>query len=201
MQLEEIRNNEINLETKNISDEDKINHKVPENYPRYLTIESANIDKARIMELGVLNSDSADSQQLDAPKNIHDAGWYNCQINPLTERKCSQPKLPGDGNISRAAILDGHSCTNHTCIFDELANLKLGDKIIIERGNGSKLNYSVRKAQTVKLSEVDMSKMMHSVESSKEGLNLITCAGNWTTEDNQGLPTMDHRVMVFAVLD
>jgi LPXTG-site transpeptidase (sortase) family protein len=94
--------------------------------------------------------------------------------------------------------LDGHSCTGNNCIFDNLTGLKNGAKIIIERGDGEKITYIVKEVAVVRLADVDMNKMMRPIVPNQEGLNLITCAGNWTARDSQGVVTMDKRVMVFA---
>jgi LPXTG-site transpeptidase (sortase) family protein len=199
--LETIRNLQLGIETRPITEQEKADYQVAAEVPRYLTIEAANVKKARILPLGVLAADSAGQQQLDAPRNVFDVGWYDCQINPDSSKKCTQPARPGDGNTAVAAILDGHSCSNQSCVFNNLSNLKSGDKIMVELGNGQQLTYSVVLVEVVALDKVDMSKMLRPITADHEGLNLITCIGSWTAKDSRGLPTMDKRVMVYALRD
>jgi LPXTG-site transpeptidase (sortase) family protein len=196
--FEQLRNQQLDIETKPVSDQEQTDHQVAANHPRYLTIDAIGVKKARILALGVLKPSTDGTQQLDAPKNVYDVGWYDCRINPLADRRCATPALPGAGDTSTAAMLDGHSCTAQSCVFDDLSKLKPGDKITVELGNGNQINYAVREVSVVKLSDVDMAKMMKPIVAGKEGLNLITCIGNWTAQDTQGVPTMDKRVMVFA---
>ncbi len=198
--MEQIRNDQLNIKTRPVTDNDKDNYKVAPTYPRYLTIDSIGVKKARILALGVLKPDKDGAQQLDAPQNIYDVGWYNCQINPVAKNRCSKPTLPGGGDTKNAALIDGHSCTaSMDCVFNKLARLKSGDKIIVERGDGKKLNYTVQKVSVVDLKNVDMNKLMKPIAAGKEGLNLISCTGSWTAEDDQGIPTMNQRVTVYAI--
>ena len=195
IKLEQIRNESYGMDSKPV---DTDSYQVPANNPRYLSIPDLGVDRARVIALGVLAPDKDGSQQLDAPKNLNDVGWYNCQINPVVDKRCDKPALPGSGDTGTAAMIDGHSCSGHSCVFDNLAALKSDDKIIIELGSGTKVNYTVKEVDVVKLSDVDMTKMMRPIVPDQEGLNLITCAGSWTTTDSRGAPTMNKRVMVFA---
>jgi len=199
--LEQLRSEQLSLETKPVTEQDKDTYTVAPAYPRYLTIDAAGIKKARVMALGLLKPDSSGAQQIDAPKNIYDVGWWNCQINPVASKKCAQPILPGGGDTSSAAVIDGHSCTGQNCVFNNLPKLKAGDKIVVERGDGTTVNYTVREVDIVPLNQIDMNRLMKPLAAGREGLNLITCAGSWTAKDAQGVPTMDKRVMVFAIRD
>jgi LPXTG-site transpeptidase (sortase) family protein len=192
------RTQQLQLET---SQPDKDNYTVPAAYPRYLHIPEIDVDQARILGLGVLKPDKDGGQQLDSPKNIYDTGWYNCTINPVAANKCATPTLPGGGDTNQAAVIDGHTCDDgEKCVFNNLSKLKKGDTVTVERGDGSKLNYTVDLVEIKKLADVDMSKVMRPIESGTEGLNLITCIGQWTATDSHGVPTMDERVIVYTTL-
>ncbi|MCL2037960.1 class F sortase [Candidatus Saccharibacteria bacterium] len=198
IRLERIRNEQVGIDENAPDKSGSPDCKAAPDDPRFLTIEAIGINQACVVPIGVLSPDENGSQQLDAPKNYHDVGWYNCQINPVASNRCSQPTRPGDGDTAIAAVLDGHSCTGNNCIFDNVTKLKNGDQIVVERGDGKKIEYTVKEVSVVKLADVDMAKMMRPIVSGVEGLNLITCAGNWTARDSQGVVTMDKRVMVFA---
>ncbi len=196
--LEKIRDEQLGIDSNAPDNSGSSNCQAAPEDPRFLTIESAGVNQACIVPIGVLTPDDSGSQQLDAPKSYYDIGWYNCQMNPIAENRCASPTRPGDDNTATAAIMDGHSCTGSNCIFDRLTDVKNGDKIIVERGDGEKFTYAVKEVSVVKLADVDMAKMMRPIIHDQEGLNLITCAGNWTARDARGVVTMDQRVMVFA---
>jgi sortase (surface protein transpeptidase) len=99
--------------------------------------------------------------------------------------------------------MDGHNGgPNYGGIFEKLGNLKAGAKIIIERGDGQKITYEVRDNRQMTVDEINnadnkwgMSTMLNSIEAGKEGLNIITCVGQWL-QDSQ---TFNSRVMLRAV--
>jgi LPXTG-site transpeptidase (sortase) family protein len=201
-QLFEQQFNVLGISTEPISQEERDDYTVPAERPRYIYIPAVNVDKARVIALGVKDPSPNGQQQLDVPTNIDDVGWYDCEINPLADKRCDQPTLPGGGSTDTAALLTGHTCFSKTmsCVFDNISKLKDGDTITIERGDRQKINYTVKKVETVKLADVDMEKAMRPIESGKEGLTLITCAGTYRgTLDANGVPTADKRVLVYAV--
>jgi hypothetical protein len=150
--------------------------------PRYLTINRLGIVNARVVELGT----KGDDNQLEDPANIHDAGWY---------RESALPGAPFD--ITYAGLYDGHNTgINQRGVFYNLGKLVVGDTITIERGDGALFNYAVREVQTPLLEEVDMAKMQKSFDPTIEGLNLITCGGDWSVERQ----TYTHRVTVRATI-
>lgn len=192
---------ELEISTEPISDQERDEYTVPPERPRYLYIPAAGVGKTRLIALGVKSPGDDGNQQLDVPKNINDVGWYDCQINPLVDRRCAQTTLPGSGHYGVATLLTGHTCFSRTmrCVFDNLSKLERGDAITIERGDGEKLEYTVRSVEIVKLADVDMKKAVRSIELDKEGLTLITCAGKYRgTVDANGVPTADKRVLVYA---
>jgi LPXTG-site transpeptidase (sortase) family protein len=168
---------ELNISTTPISEEERDEYTVAPELPRYIYIPAAGVDKARMVALGVKSPGKDNQQQLDAPKNIDDVGWYDCRINPIADKRCGQATLPGANIIDTATILTGHTCFSRTmnCVFDKISMLKRGDTIIIERGDGKKLGYAVKKVEVIKLEDVDMRKAMRPIESDKEGLTLMVC--------------------------
>jgi len=194
--------NELEITTTPISEKERDEYTVPSDHPRYIYISSIGINKARIIASGVKVAGISGQQQLDVPKNIGDVGWYNCQINPVKEKRCAQPTLPGAGDTDAATVLTGHTCFSRTtsCVFDNISKLKHGDQVVIERGNGEKVKYTVRQVEILPLTDVDMTKAMQPIEPGTEGLTLITCAGTYRgTVDANGVPTADKRVLVYAV--
>lgn len=144
--------------------------------PRYISINKIGV-KGRVLKVGV---DA--SGQLQAPNNVHDAGWYESSA------------LPGDAG--GAMVVDGHAYgPTKPGIFDKLETLSEGDQIQIERGDGQVFNFQVVKTASFHKDSVDMASMMVSADTSKLGLNLITCSGKF----NPGTNDYDQRHVVYAV--
>ncbi len=157
-------------------------HSVPPDTPRYVSIPSLGITKARVVTVGL----TADNL-LDTPKNINDTAWFDKSAKP--------------GSGRGAVVIDGHNGgMTKNGVFVKLSELKQGDEIILERGDGQKISYLVETNETMSLTEANttgMQNMMKSIDPSREGLSLITCAGNWVPRDK----IFDKRVMVRAVAD
>jgi len=157
-------------------------HTVPALNPRYISIPSLGIDKVRVVSVGLTKNNI-----LDTPKNIHDTAWFEKSATP--------------GSGVGAVVIDGHNGgITKDGVFAKLADLKQDDEIIIERGDGKTFTYTVQTNVTMSLQEANnsgMKDMMQSIDPSKEGLSLITCAGNWIPRDK----VFDKRVMVRAVAD
>lgn len=145
--------------------------------PRALTIEKLGV-AARILSMGV-NKDNS----MQAPVNINDSGWYTGS---------SKPGAPG------AMVIDGHSSATNSSVklglFNAIGALNNGDIVSVEKGDGTKLSYKVVAKETVALADIDMKKVMLPYGGATEGLNLITCAGQWTSNDR----TLDHRTIVYT---
>lgn len=153
---------------------------VPGPNPRYLSIPSLGIKNARVTTVGITKDG-----QLDTPRNINDVAWY------------TKSALPGQG--SGAVLIDGHSGGfSKDGVFSKLGELPIGAEIVLERGDGKKFTYKVAENKNMSLKEVNktgMKTMMYSAEDDKEGLNLITCSGNYIPKDK----VFDHRIMLRAV--
>lgn len=176
---------EIKVDERPVTVQAKQEWTVPASHPRYISIPKLGIENARIVQLGIIKK----TGQLDAPVSIHDAGWYNGSA------------LPGKGG---AMLMDGHNGgPNFGGIFEKLRDLKNGDEIIIERGDGKKLTYIVKDNRDMNVKDINdpankwgMATMTNSIEAGKEGLNIITCVGQWDERSQ----TFNERTMLRAVI-
>ena len=155
-------------------------HTVPADQPRYISIPSLGVEDTRVFAVGVTATN-----QLEAPKNISDAVWYRKSANP--------------GQGYGAVLMDGHNGgITRNGVFAKLGTLETGAKITVERGDGKAFTYQVVENQSMPLEEVNktgMTMMMKSADETKEGLNIITCDGNWVPRYQQ----FDRRIMLRAV--
>lgn len=156
-------------------DNDINSYQVPANDPRLLTISKLGV-KARIRKLGVKANN-----ELDAPKNIYDAGWYEGSSRP---------------DEFGAMLLDGHvQGPTKPGIFINLDKLTAGDKISVERGDGQVFNYKVVKTQVYDVSQLNMEETLNSVDPEKKGLNIISCTGPYDPKTQN----YKDRLVVYAV--
>ena len=133
---------------------------------------------ARVLQVGVTKSGA-----LATPSNVYDAAWYDAS---------AKPGQPG------ATLIDGHvSSWTTNGVFYDIKNLGAGDNIEIERGDGTKLEYSVVKTMKYPKDGVDMKALMKPVTAGKSGLNLITCGGKYDSKAGE----FTERVAVYATLD
>jgi LPXTG-site transpeptidase (sortase) family protein len=144
--------------------------------PRTLKIAKIGVD-ARVIRLGVKSNN-----ELKAPGNIHDAGWYEGSARP--------------GELG-AVLLDGHvHGPTQPGVFANLKKLKAGDKISLARGDGKVFTYTVAKSQSYDADKVDMGAAFNSAAPGKPGLNIITCDGAYDEDGHY-----NKRLVVFAVQD
>lgn len=169
-----------------VTQEKKDDYQVPNpSFPRYLSIPSLKISNARVVQIGTIK----DTGQLDSPKSIYDAGWY------------TKSGLPGAGK--GAILIDGHNGgPTKGGIFENLGRLSKGSEIIIERGDGQRITYQVADNREMSVEDINnesnplgMKTMLNSMDPKKEGLNMITCVGDWDYSKN----TFNKRVMLRAV--
>lgn len=150
-------------------------HNVAADMPRYIRAPKIVLNN-RVVSIG-----TTDDNELKAPGNIYNVGWYD---------KSSKPGQPG------AALVDAHvHGPTKPGAFYNLKLLRTGDEIEVERGDGAKIKYQVAATETVDAAKVDMSKMMRPYKSDKPGLNLITCGGAY----NKTTKMYEQRVLVYAV--
>jgi len=149
-------------------------HQVAADEPRMLNIKSLNIS-ARIKPMGI-NSIGA----IAAPVNIYDSGWYTGSAKP--------------GALG-ATFIDGHaSGATRQGLFAYLETLKNGNEVSIERGDRKVLMYKVVHVETVLKDSINMMKVLRTYDGAREGLNLMTCTGNWIKNEQ----TYDKRVIVYT---
>lgn len=150
--------------------------------PRYLEIPSIGVAKTRVMGVGITKNNT-----LDTPTNIHDVAWYY------------KSAYPGSGY--GAVLLSGYAKgMEKPGIFTNLYQLKPGEKIMVERGDGKKITYVVVSNETMTLEQAvptGMRKMTVSANTDVEGLNVMTYTGHYVPRLGQ----FDKRVMVRAVID
>jgi LPXTG-site transpeptidase (sortase) family protein len=140
------------------------------------SIPKLGIHDAHIVQLG-LTKDGA----MDAPGNNSDVGWYTSSA------------VPGSGQ--GAVLIDGHAgIVGQPGVFSKLGTLTQGDSITIQT-QANNVSYQVRKVETLASTQVDMRSMMKSIEATKEGLNLITCTGDYALGTN----SYNDRILVYAV--
>ncbi len=169
-----------------VTQEKKDDYQVPNpSFPRYLSIPSLKISNARVVQIGTIKN----TGQLDSPKSIYDAGWY------------TKSGLPGAGK--GAVLIDGHNGgPTKGGVFENLGSLSKGSEIIIERGDGQRITYQVADNREMSVEDINnesnplgMKTMLNSMDPKKEGLNMITCVGDWDYSKN----TFNKRVMLRAV--
>ena len=154
-------------------------HIVAPDQPRYLTIEKIGVHNARIFRVGLTRDG-----KMDVPANIFDVGWYN------------ESGKPGSGGT---LLMDGHNGgPTREGVFKKLDRLAAGDKIVVERGDGTRFTYGVVENKTMRVDEANayMNTMQQSPIPGEESISLITCTGEWTSVQRTYLS----RAMVRAVL-
>ena len=122
--------------------------------------------------------------ELQAPGNIYDAGWYNASAKP------------GSGAGNGAMLIDGHvHGPTQPGVFANIKKLIAGDVIQVVRGDGKKFSYSVVKTQTVDAANLEIGSSLTSAVPGKPALNLITCGGPYDKQSGE----YTQRTLVFAV--
>lgn len=150
------------------------NYTVDDDAPRALYITKLGV-RARILSMGVASDGS-----IATPKNIYDSGWYNASAKP---------------GSAGAMVIDGHaSGATRVGLFAYLDKLSEGDNITVEKGDGTQLDYKVVHKDIVPKDEVNMQAFLRPYDGVSEGLNMMTCTGDWI-EDQK---TYDHRVLIYA---
>lgn len=158
------------------SDQDISNYKVTAGLPKYIQIPNLDV-KARILPMSVkLNG------ELKSPGNVYDAGWYNGS------------SMPGQNG---AMLIDGHiSSWTTEGVFYGLNTLQQSDEISIISGDDKVYTYKIVSVSTLPTEQVDMADLLVSADTSKPGLNLISCVGDVIPGTNE----FDKRVLVKAVM-
>ncbi len=102
------------------------------------------------------------NNQIEAPNNIHLAGWFLGSVKP------GQPGL---------SVIDGHvNWQKSDAVFKKLNQLGVGDVIVVELGGGELKKFKVFKVSQVK-EEDAVGTLFSQNPKVKSQLNLITCGG------------------------
>lgn len=158
----------------NVSDYDVSQYVVAPEEPRYIKIPSIGVGTTRILNTGL-----TDDNEVDVPKSIYDTSWYNGSAK-ITDEK-------------GAMFVVGHYVgPNEAGIFYNLEDLKKGNIIEIEQGDGTQSFFRVVELIDYSLDNVDMAKSLSPVNPDKLGLNLMTCGGGWDV----GTQKYDRRTLV-----
>jgi sortase (surface protein transpeptidase) len=150
----------------------------PAEDPRYISIRAINVPVSRVISYGVL----AD-HRIAAPTNIYDAGWYNASAKP---------------GQAGAMFIYGHLDSWTTSgLFANLKDLKPGDSVTVERGDGKTYTYRVVTSRIYPVNNVNMAAVLAPINPNVPGLNLMTCAGSIISHT----AGYSERLVVFANLD
>lgn len=154
----------------------KTTQKPPAGLPAQLSIPSINID-AVIAHAGL----TADGL-MDIKKDPDQVAWYMFGTRP------------GDEG---SAVIAGHSgwTGQHGSIFNELGDLKVGDKVSIVDQKGVTITFIVRESRKYD-PNADAANVFKSYDGQAH-LNLITCEGSW---DNTTQSYSD-RLVVFTDIE
>jgi len=139
-----------------------------------LTIASIGVD-APIKDVGLTKDGN-----MDVPSDISEVGWYDLGARP--------------GNAG-SAVLAGHldGKKGEPGVFAKLRSVKVGDKVVVAKADGSLLTFVVRQTRTY---DQDARPQEVFVSASGAHLNLITCTGSWDT----GIGQFSKRLVVFTDL-
>ncbi|MCL2094800.1 class F sortase [Candidatus Saccharibacteria bacterium] len=162
-----------------------VNEAVAADLPRFISIPSANVDRACVRHVGYSNIDNPDgstSRQILTASNARHVGWYRYSARP---------------DDTGAVFVSGHSSNDFPAVFNDLRHLKVGETITIETGDGRRFHYRVFETLTMSIAEANlhMPTMLSSLGSSS--LSIVTCTGRWLHNQR----TMENRVMVRAHLE
>jgi len=160
-----------------ISDADISSYTVAPEQPRYIRIPSIGVNTTRILNTGL-----TDDNEVDVPKGIYDTSWYNGSAK-ITDEK-------------GAMFVVGHYVgPNEAGIFYNLEDMKEGNIVEIEQGDGKRSFFKVVEITDYSTDNVDMVKSLASADPDKLGLNLMTCGGGWDV----GIQKYDRRTLVRTV--
>lgn len=145
--------------------------------PKAVKIDAIDL-AARVVAVG-----TSRNSFIKAPSNIYDLGWYEGSAKPGTKG---------------VVLLHGHvSGPTRPGAMYEVALLKRGDVISVERGDGKVYNYEVQAVEFFENDQMDMSKMLTPYNPNRNGLNIMTAGGRYNTETG----AYELRAAVYAVED
>lgn len=136
------------------SDSDYTSHKASADAPRYVRIPGLRIN-ARAKSVGF----SPDSG-IEKPGNIYDMGWYDQSGKPGTDR-----------TVVMSARTSGLSADSP---FAKLSQLKPGNFVEIERGDGQDMTFKVVSVQPIQPGTFSLPSVSRSAEAGKQGFNIVS---------------------------
>ncbi len=141
--------------------------------PIHIKIPEINVD-ASVGQVGLTKEGN-----VDVPSEPANAAWYNLGPHP--------------GEIGTSVIVGHFGWKNNTpSVFDNLSELKKGDKIYVEDDQGITTTFVVREIKTYD-PKADASDVFISNDN-KAHLNLITCEGIWNPKNK----SYSERLVVFS---
>ncbi|MCL2002108.1 class F sortase [Candidatus Saccharibacteria bacterium] len=176
------------VHTDPVSDEDIENHclAAADNEVCRLSLPAIDAPNMKLVTLGT--SARGGNTHIAAPKGIYEAGWF------------SGSARPGESGIT---FINAHSSLNNPATFNRLHELRPGDEITIERGDGQTFVYRVSESLRLSLDDANhwvKNNLGTSDSRRRQGgenlLYLMTCIGSW----NLNLNTMNERILVRADL-
>ncbi len=151
-------------------------YQVPATHPRYISIPSISLfTRALALE--------SQDQGITLPQNIYDVGWS------------TQSNTPNDPQGTQLYVGHTKGLSKTDAAFARLSELKPGNEIIIETGEGSKYTYVVMHTEKANVSSPNISRYYNSWVIGEPGLNLLTTSGIDPDQDNP----LTNRYATFAV--
>lgn len=149
------------------------NHPLARSIPVRLTIPGISVD-TELMGLGLLADGS-----LEVPPKGFPAGWYT--------------GAPTPGELG-PAIIAGHVSHRGPGVFYDLARVRPGDPVLVERTDGSVATFIVTDVGQYPKTSFPTDAVYGAI--SHAGLRLVTCGGAW--DDSTG--HYEDNIVVFAEL-
>jgi sortase (surface protein transpeptidase) len=160
-----------------LSQEKIDSYSVPSIDPKYIAIPAIKVAKSPVIKLGLLKSGS-----IATPNNIFEAGWF------------ADSTRPGQKG---AMFIYGHlSSWKANGIFYNLKQLRPKDTITITTGDNRIYSYVVVRMATYPYDKVPMDTVLSPSDSTKPGLNLMTCTGKII----KGTSEFSERLVVYTSL-
>jgi LPXTG-site transpeptidase (sortase) family protein len=149
---------------------------IPE-LPVRLVIPAIDVD-AEVQYVGV---DEDGTGEMEVPSNFTDVGWYKHGVRP---------------GMRGSAVIAGHYNGKGIpeAVFYDLHTLEIGDEVVIMSAERIEEIFQVVKIETYAYDAPTTEIFMSTDE--KKRLNLITCSGEWLSDENQ----YNKRTVVFTEL-
>ena len=142
----------------NYSPEDRVVEVMHESSPQRLQIPKLNIDTTFSASLG-LN----EQKEIEVPEEYDQVGWYKFGPTP--------------GEIGPAVILGHVDSVDGPAVFYSLGKLEAGDRIYVDREDGSTAEFEVTSLQRVSQDNFPTEEVYGKIDYA--GLRLITCSGKY----------------------